>query len=87
MRACQDVLTMNCWRKLKIRTIHFNFVVTEWVENEHVAKILLKVCIVKISLDDSNNHVPVSKVDIGFGLKLQLKELRSSGKINDRQEY
>ena len=41
----------------------------------------------KLNLSDSNNHVPISKVDIEFGLKQQLKELRSSGKINDRQEY
>ena len=41
----------------------------------------------KVNLSDSNNHVPTSKVDVGFGLKQQLKELRSSGKINDRQEY
>ena len=41
----------------------------------------------KLSLSNSNNHVQISKVDIGFGLKQQLKELRSSGKINDRQEY
>ena len=41
----------------------------------------------KVNLSDSNNHLPISKVDIGFGLKQQLKELRSSDKINDRQEY
>ena len=41
----------------------------------------------KLNLRDSNNHVPISKVNIGFGLKQQMKELRSSGKINDRQEY
>ena len=41
----------------------------------------------KLNLSDSNNHVPISKVDVGFGLKQQLKELRSSGKIRDRQEY
>ena len=41
----------------------------------------------KLNLSDSNNNVPISKVDIAFGLKQQLKELRSSGKINDRQEY
>ena len=41
----------------------------------------------KLNLSDSNNHVPISEVDTGFGLKQQLKELRSSGKINDRQEY
>ena len=41
----------------------------------------------KLNLSDSNNNIPISKVDIGFGLKQQLKELRSSGKINDRQEY
>ena len=41
----------------------------------------------KLNLSDSNNHVPISKVDIGFELKQQLKELRSSSKINDRQEY
>ena len=40
----------------------------------------------KLNLSDSNNHVPISKVDIGFVLKQQLKELRS-GKISDRQEY
>ena len=37
----------------------------------------------KLNLSNSNNHVPISKVDIGFGLKQLLKELRSSGKIND----
>ena len=41
----------------------------------------------KLNLSNSNNHVQISKVDIGFGLKQQLKKLRSSGKINDRQEY
>ena len=41
----------------------------------------------KVNLSDSNNHLPISKVDIGFGLKQQLKKLRSSDKINDRQEY
>ena len=40
----------------------------------------------KLNLCDSNNHVPISKVDIEFVLKQQLKELRS-GKISDRQEY
>ena len=41
----------------------------------------------KLSLSDSNNHESVSKVHIAFGLKQQLKELRSSGKIIDRQEH
>ena len=40
----------------------------------------------KLNLCDSNNHVPISKVDIEFVLKQQSKELRS-GKISDRQEY
>ena len=41
----------------------------------------------KLNLCESNNHVSVSKVDIVFGLQQRLKQLRSSGKINDRQEY
>ena len=41
----------------------------------------------KLNLCESNNHVSVSKVDIVFGLQQQLKELRSSGKISDRQKY
>ena len=41
----------------------------------------------KLNLSNSNNDAPISKVDVGFGLKQQLKELRSSGKINYRQEY
>ena len=40
----------------------------------------------KLNSNNSNNHVPISKVNIGFGVKQQLKELRS-GKINDWQEY
>ena len=36
----------------------------------------------KLNSNNSNNHVPISKVNIGFGVKQQLKELRS-GKIND----
>ena len=41
----------------------------------------------KLNLSDSVNHVSVSQIDLGVGLRQQLKELKSSGKITDRQEY
>ena len=54
---------------------------------KHVRSGTSTLALSKSNLSNSNNCVRISKVDIGFGLKQQLREQRSSGKINDRQEY
>ena len=59
---------------------------SKFVKKE-VLSVTSTLALSKFNLHDSSNHVFVSLVDVGFGLKQQLKELKSSGKITDRQEY
>ena len=76
MHSCQYFSLINQWQyswwKLSIR---------------EVLSGTSNMALSKLNLSNSNNDAPISKVDVGFGLKQQLKELRSSGKINYRQKY
>ena len=38
--------------------------------------------LIKIGLNDENNFVSVTNVDLGFGIKYKLKQLKSEKKTN-----
>ena len=43
--------------------------------------------LIKIDLNDENNLVSVTNLDLGFGIKYELKQLKSEKKLADPQEF
>ena len=42
--------------------------------------------LIKIGLNDENNFVSVTNVDLGFGIKYKLKQLKSEKKTNNQKK-
>ena len=43
--------------------------------------------LIKVHLNDENNLVSVTNLDLGFGIKYELKQLKSEKKLTDPQEF
>ena len=42
--------------------------------------------LIKVDLNDENNLVSITNLDLGFGIKYELKQLISGKKLTDPQE-
>ena len=60
---------------------------SKFVKKDVMSKASTASKLIKIDLNDENNLVSVTNLDLGFGIKYELKQLKSEKKLTDAQEF
>ena len=60
---------------------------SKFVKKDVMSKASTASKLIKINLNDANNLVSVTNLDLGFGIKYELKQLKSKKNLTDPQKF